>query len=61
MLKNVTATPAGFTGLILRLTLSILIFPHGAQKVLGWFDGAGILGTIEHFGNTWGIPAWLTV
>lgn len=61
MLKKIATTQPGFTGLILRLTLSVVIFPHGAQKVFGWFGGAGFSGTIEHFGNNWGIPAWLTV
>ena len=25
-----------FTGLITRLTLGLILFPHGAQKMLGW-------------------------
>ena len=32
-------TDGGVVGLILRLTLAAVIFPHGAQKVLGWFGG----------------------
>lgn len=46
---------------IARVTLGIVIFPHGAQKVLGWFGGGGFSGTIDYFGATWGIPAFLTV
>jgi putative oxidoreductase len=30
--------------LVLRLTLAIVMFPHGAQKVLGWFGGHGSQG-----------------
>jgi len=33
--------------LILRLTLGLVMFPHGAQKMLGWFGGGGLSGTIE--------------
>lgn len=40
-----------------RLALGIVIFPHGAQKVLGWFGGPGPAKTIELFAAT-GFPAW---
>src|SRR2546422_11165200 len=40
---------------ILRLTLAIVIFPHGAQKALGWFGGHGLRGTLQFFGSQ-GIP-----
>ncbi len=35
--------------LFIRLALGIVIFPHGAQKVFGWFDGYGFAGTVEAF------------
>jgi putative oxidoreductase len=35
-----------WTALIARLTLGIVIFPHGAQKLLGWFGGYGFNGTM---------------
>lgn len=43
---------------ILRLTLAAVMFPHGAQKLLGWFGGYGFGGTIGFFTGTMGIP-WL--
>ncbi len=46
---------------IARVTLGIVIFPHGAQHALGWFGGAGFGGTIDYFGGVLGIPAFLTV
>lgn len=49
-------TDAGVAGLILRLTLTVVIFPHGAQKALGWFGGHGFKGTMKYFTST-GIPA----
>jgi putative oxidoreductase len=42
--------------LILRLTLGIVFFPHGAQKLLGWFGGAGLSGTLDHFTQQMGLP-----
>ncbi len=43
--------------LILRLALGIVFFPHGAQKLLGWFAGYGFSGTMQFFTQTMGIPA----
>lgn len=60
-MQKLIATDDNWTGLILRLTLGIVIFPHGAQKMLGWFGGGGFGGTIGFFEQTWGIPAFLTV
>jgi hypothetical protein len=40
--------------------LGIVILPHGAQKLLGWFGGGGVSGTIGFFESAWGIPAVLT-
>jgi putative oxidoreductase len=43
--------------LVLRLTLGIVMFPHGAQKVLGWFGGYGLSGTWGWMTGTMHIPA----
>nr|HIL77130.1 DoxX family protein [Rhodospirillales bacterium] len=42
--------------LILRVMLGIVIFPHGAQKLLGWFGGHGFDGTMEFFTGKLGVP-----
>jgi putative oxidoreductase len=47
--------------LVLRLALAIVIFPHGAQKVLGWFGGHGFAGTMQFFTGMMHIPAFLAV
>jgi len=49
-------TNSGVAGLLLRITLAIVIFPHGAQKALGWFGGHGFKNTMKYFTST-GIPA----
>ena len=41
---------------LLRLMLALVIFPHGAQKMLGWFGGYGFNGTILYFTDTLGLP-----
>jgi putative oxidoreductase len=56
MWKNLIRTDHDILPLVLRLTLGIVMFPHGAQKVLGWFGGYGFTGTIQFFTGTLGIP-----
>jgi putative oxidoreductase len=61
MANRFLATDDSLAALIARLTLGIVILPHGAQKLLGWFGGGGFNGTLDFFQQTWGIPALLTV
>ncbi len=60
MLRWLLATDGTIIPLILRLALAVVIFPHGAQKALGWFGGRGFKGTMENFTAT-GIPAGLAL
>jgi putative oxidoreductase len=48
-------TDSGVAGLVLRITLAVVMFPHGAQKALGWFGGHGFKGTMKYFTSS-GIP-----
>ncbi len=38
--------------LLLRLALGLVILPHGAQKLLGWFGGYGYKGMMDYFVQT---------
>lgn len=49
-------TPADWGLFLLRLTLGVIFFAHGSQKVLGWFGGPGLGGTV-HYMARMGIPA----
>ncbi|MBP2402348.1 putative oxidoreductase MhqP [Streptomyces netropsis] len=42
--------------LLLRLMLGIIMVGHGTQKLFGWFNGPGIDGTAQGFGDV-GYPA----
>lgn len=44
--------------LVLRVMLGIVIFPHGAQKIFGWFGGYGFAGTMANFTDRMHIP-WI--
>ena len=43
--------------MVVRLMLGIVFFPHGAQKMLGWFGGNGFSGTMHYFTENAHIPA----
>src|SRR5678816_409674 len=47
-----------WAGSIARLTLGVILFPHGAQKMLGLFGGYGFTGTMGYFTNTLHLP-WI--
>jgi putative oxidoreductase len=44
-----------------RVTLGLVMLPHGAQHVLGWFGGYGFEGTLGWMTGTLGFPAALAV
>lgn len=49
------------TTFVLRLVLGAVIFPHGAQKVLGWFGGYGLKGTMDYYTQTLNFPQALAM
>jgi putative oxidoreductase len=59
MFKKLVQTNDDTAMLILRLFLALVFFPHGAQKVFGWFGGSGFSTTMEMF-NKAGFPAVLS-
>lgn len=60
MFRELLRTDASPAQLFIRLALGIVMFPHGVQKVLGWFGGPGITKTIQAFAAM-GFPAWSVV
>jgi len=46
MKKLLSTNSSNWMVLVARLALGITIFPHGAQKLLGWFGGYGYNGTM---------------
>jgi putative oxidoreductase len=61
LLRRLTSTDTSLAGFVLRLFLAVVIFPHGAQKVLGWFGGYGFTGSLGFFTDTLGIPLVLAL
>lgn len=54
---RLVATTNAPAGPILRLGLALVLFPHGAQKLLGWFGGYGWSGTMGFLTQQIGLPA----
>lgn len=57
MLAALTSTSNDLTLTLIRIALGIVIFPHGAQKLLGWFGGHGYKGTMGYFTGVVKLPA----
>lgn len=57
MLHKILDTADDLILTLLRLTLGVIFFAHGAQKMLGWFGGNGFNGTMGFFTEQMGIPA----
>jgi putative oxidoreductase len=56
-MKRILTTTNSLLPTIARLALGVVMFPHGAQKVLGWFGGYGFSGTMNFFTTQMHIPA----
>jgi putative oxidoreductase len=58
-MNNIIKTNANnLAALFARLAIAVTIFPHGAQKLLGWFGGGGFEGTMGYMTQGVGLP-WI--
>lgn len=56
---SITSNPrSDWANLVLRLFLALVLFPHGAQKLLGWFGGFGFEASMHYFTGQVGLP-WI--
>lgn len=58
MKNKIFGTNNDWAGLVNRLTIGLILLPHGAQKMLGMFGGYGFSGTMGFFTGTMHLP-WL--
>lgn len=49
--------PLGYP--LIRIATGLMLVPHGAQKLFGWFGGYGLSGTAQYFGGTLGLEPGL--
>lgn len=57
-LQKILGTEDDFGATLARLTAGLVMFPHGAQKTLGWFGGSGFEDTMAYFTTQAGLP-WI--
>ena len=57
-MKKIFQTNESNATTIIRIVLGVILFPHGAQKMLGWFGGYGFDGTMSFLTGTAGLP-WI--
>ena len=57
-IKYLFQTNASFSYWVPRMILGCVMFPHGAQKLFGWFGGFGFTNTMTYFTETAGLP-WI--
>jgi len=55
-MKRFFQTDENVSYLVLRVMLGMVMFPHGAQKLLGWFGGFGFEQTLSYFTQKAGLP-----
>jgi len=59
--SRLVATGHEIAPLLARVALGIVMFPHGAQKMLGWYGGHGFAGTVGFMSGKLGIPVVFAV
>ncbi|HEU4555226.1 MAG TPA: DoxX family protein [Chitinophaga sp.] len=57
LINRITATEPRVSPLILRVVFAIVLWPHGAQLLLGCFGGNGFSGTMQYFTTQAGLPS----
>jgi putative oxidoreductase len=58
---SITKALSPFAEPLVRVTAGLLLVPHGAQKLFGWFGGYGIEATGQFFSSKLGLPASLAL
>ncbi|EMY76788.1 DoxX family protein [Leptospira weilii serovar Ranarum str. ICFT] len=60
-MQSFFSTQESHSPLFLRFGLAICIFPHGAQKFLGWFGGVGYEASMDYLVNIAEFPIALAL
>ena len=58
MKKIFLTDPTNWAAFVARMTVAFVIFPHGAQKLFGWFGGYGFEGTMGYMTTQQHLP-WI--
>jgi putative oxidoreductase len=61
MLLHLFSTSLDWLQTLIRITLGLVFFAHGSQKVLGWFGGPGLKETMRTMHEFLGLPTPLAL
>lgn len=61
LIKKLIRTSPEVAPFVARIFLGLVIFPHGAQKILGIWGGHGLSAMMESFQTWFGIPPFVSV
>jgi putative oxidoreductase len=61
MFRALLRTDGSVSALVLRIFLAVVLFPHGAQKVFGWFGGPGLSAGISMLTVNMHIPLFFAI
>jgi putative oxidoreductase len=56
MWRKLINTDNDFATTVIRVMLGVVFFPHGMQKLIGWYGGYGFTGSMGFFTDTLHIP-----
>ncbi|MDY7396085.1 DoxX family protein [Aureibaculum sp. 2210JD6-5] len=57
ILNQIFSTSSGWAATVARLTVGLIMLPHGMQKMFGWYGGEGFTGTTNRFTEGMGYPS----
>ena len=57
MIRKILDTEPSFAPTVARVCAGVVMFAHGAQKMLGWFGGHGYDATMQSMTSGMGLPA----
>ena len=61
MRKLIITDPRNWAALFARVILGLVVFPHGAQKLFGWFGGNGLDATLTFMTQHMNVPYIITI
>ncbi|MFC6099143.1 DoxX family protein [Olivibacter domesticus] len=61
IINQMVATNDSWTGLVLRLTLGGVLFPHAVQKLFGWCNGPGLSGEMHFMTQIAGLSSFTAI
>jgi len=60
-INSLLRNDGSWTQFVLRIALAAVMFPHGAQKLFGWFGGYGFAGSMQFLTGAAGLPTLIAV